>query len=97
MTKINKKIKQAAIKKLDIPQDVILNLPKVTVVGFSQLYIENYNELIKFTDNYLIINLENKKIKIVGDNLIIRTIVKEEIFIEGEIKEYYCLDKGDSH
>lgn len=97
MKRINKKIKEVAVKGLDIPRDVILNLPKVTMVGFSQLYIENYQELLRFTDEFLIIKLNNRSIKIVGEKLVIKTILKEEIFIEGVIKEFYYIDKGDSY
>ncbi len=96
LTKLGTKVKQISIKKLDLPSDVTLNLPRVTVVGFYQIYIENYHDVVKFTDKYLILGLENKYIKILGTDLKIRTILPEEIYIEGLIKRIDYINKEDN-
>ena len=35
-------IRQAVAEFLDIPKDLVLDLPKVTLVGRNELYIENH-------------------------------------------------------
>lgn len=96
LIKLVTKIKQNSIKRLDLPGDVILNLPRITVVGFYQIYIENYRDVVKFADKYLILDLENKYLKVVGTDLKIRTILREEIFIEGLIKRIDYIEKEDN-
>lgn len=95
MAKFAYKLKRISTKKLDLPVDVTLNLPKITMVGFNQIYIENYHEVVRFTEDHLLLYLENKYIKIAGTDLKIRSILPEEIFIEGLIKQIDYINKED--
>ena len=44
-----KNVKQKFSNYLDIPKDVILDLPKITVIGDIQLYVENHRGIIEYT------------------------------------------------
>lgn len=92
MEKWHNKIKSITANHLDLPKDVVLDLPRITVIGFYQLYIENYKSITKFTDKFLILKLSKNEIKIVGEKLVIRKIWAEEILIEGIIREIYFID-----
>ena len=50
-------IRQAMAEFLDIPRDLVLDLPKVTVVGRNELYIENHRGIIEYNLNRLRVNL----------------------------------------
>lgn len=87
MKKFSHKIRRYAQDYLDVPNDIAFDLPRITVIGFYQIYIENYKNVVQFTNEYLHLKLTNKEIKIVGERLVIRKIWTDEIFIEGLIKE----------
>ncbi|MGD9676812.1 MAG: sporulation protein YqfC [Vulcanibacillus sp.] len=95
MIRILSKFKSNFAKSIDLPVDVTLNLPRITIVGFNQIYIENYQEVVKFTEEYLLLNLKNKYLKIIGTDLKIRSIIPEDIYIEGLISQIDYLNKGD--
>lgn len=70
---------------LDMPQDVVYELPRMTMIGDRQLYIENHRGVIHFTDKQLRVQLDKGELEVTGSNLIIRTIWTDEIFVEGLI------------
>jgi sporulation protein YqfC len=72
---------------LDLPQDVIFDLPRVTMIGNMQLYIENHRGVLHFSDSYLKLALTHGNIEIYGKQLSIRAILAEEVFVEGFIDE----------
>ncbi len=79
-------MKQLTANQLDLPKDVIFDLPRVTMIASYQLYIENHRGVIQFTDEYLHMRLSKGELKIYGNNLVIRAILPEEVFVEGKIK-----------
>ncbi len=89
--KLRKKIKQLTVNHLDLPSDLILNMPRISVIGFNQIYIENFESVVQFNDKFLHIRVNRKEVKIVGEKLVIRQIWPDEIFIEGVIKEIHHL------
>jgi sporulation protein YqfC len=39
--------------KMDLPQDVMMDLPRITMIGQIHVYIENHRGLLVFTDKEL--------------------------------------------
>jgi len=85
--KIRQKFKHFAASKLDLPKDVIFDMPRITVIGSYQLYIENHRGVIQFDEHHLHLRLSKGEVKITGDQLVIRAILPEEVFIEGLIQD----------
>ena len=69
----------------ELPKEITLNLPKVTVVGDMQVRVENHKGIIEYNDAKIRINTKVGILVIVGDNLLIRNIIKEEVVIEGKV------------
>lgn len=82
----NKKLRQMTASILDLPQDVIIDLPRITMIGNLHLYIENHRGVMVFTDRMLQLRLSVGQLVIEGENLVIRTILPEEILVEGTIQ-----------
>ncbi len=72
---------------LDLPQDVVFDLPRVTMIGNMQLYVENHRGVLHFSETYLKLALTQGSMEIRGKQLSIRAILAEEVFIEGLIDE----------
>ena len=86
MKNLSKEIKETVSELLELPKDIILDLPRITLVGNLQLYIENHRGLIEYSNQRIRIYTKNGIIRIIGKNLVIKTVIKEEIIIVGLIE-----------
>ncbi len=80
-----KKIRETISDVFDLPKDIIMDISKVTMIGTSQVAIENHKGIIEYSEEQIRVNSGNGIIKVSGSNLNIKTILQEEIVIEGEI------------
>jgi sporulation protein YqfC len=85
-------IRQAMAEFLDIPKDLVLDLPKVTIVGRNELYIENHRGIIEYSLDRLRINLSRGFLEIEGSGLEIRALMADEMKISGEVRAIKYLD-----
>ena len=79
--------------KMELPADVMMDLPRVTMVGQLHIYIENHKGLLLFTDNELRLLLKQGQLLINGNSFVIKTILPEEILLEGKIEEVHYLNE----
>ena len=86
LKKLRKRLKQFTVKHLELPKDVIFDLPRITMIAAYQMYIENHRGVIQFTDEYLHLRLSKGELKIYGNRLVIRAILPEEVLVEGVIQ-----------
>lgn len=49
------------------------------------IYIYNYKEIVKFTDQFISLKLENMKVNIYGNDLLITKLERRELLIKGNI------------
>ncbi len=80
-----KRIQQQFANFLDIPKDVLLDLPKLVVIGNVQAIIENHKGILEYTDEVVRVNTGIGEYIISGSELSLRSILPEEIAIEGNI------------
>jgi len=78
-------LNQIAANMLDLPKDVVHDLPRITMIGNVQLYIENHHGVLHFSSELLKLQLSKGQMEVTGENLVIRAILTEEVFIEGLI------------
>ena len=72
---------------LELPKDVVLDLPKITIIGNIQLNISNHKGIIEYTQETLRINSNVGIVKISGNNMELKTILSEEIIVVGLIEK----------
>jgi len=85
-------IRQAMAEFLDIPKDLVLDLPKVTIVGRTELYIENHRGIIEYNLNRLRVNLSRGFLEIEGIDMEIRALMADEMKVTGEILTVKYMD-----
>lgn len=78
-------IRQKISDALDLPQDVILNVPKVILTGRMAAFIENHKGIIQYNSELVKINTSIGVVCIKGAGLLIKTIIADEITVEGKI------------
>lgn len=81
-------IKQKMTEFLELPKEIVLNLPKITIVGDSNLLIENYKGVVEYDSNRVRINTGIGVVKIIGQSLIIKEITSEDIMVDGVINSF---------
>ncbi|NMD42361.1 MAG: sporulation protein YqfC [Firmicutes bacterium] len=69
----------------ELPQEIILDLPRVTQVGNVQLYIENHRGVIAYDENEIRLSVKNGEIIIRGEKMQIKNLLEEELLIKGVI------------
>jgi sporulation protein YqfC len=79
--------------KMELPADVLTDLPRVTMVGQVHVYIENHKGLLAFSDTEIRILLKQGQLLIKGEELVIKVIMPEEIVLEGKIGQVLYLEE----
>lgn len=87
MRRLTRRFNQFTAKLLDLPQDVVMDLPRITMIGNMQLYIENHRGVLHFSSDHLRLALAKGSLEVRGKQLVIRAILSEEVFIEGVIED----------
>ncbi|MBS4215608.1 MULTISPECIES: sporulation protein YqfC [Neobacillus] len=85
--KWGQRIRNWMANKMDLPQDVLMDLPRITMIGQIHIYIENHRGLLAFTDKELRLLLKQGQLQIKGKSFVIKTILPEEILLEGKIDQ----------
>jgi len=70
---------------MQLPQDVMMDLPRITMIGQIHIYIENHRGLLTFSDREVRLLLKQGQLLIKGKSFVIKTILPEEILLEGKI------------
>ncbi len=79
-------IKSEISDALELPKEIMLDLPKVSLVGDLQVNIENHKGIIEYSPTQIRVSSNSGMLKIKGNKLYIKVIIKEEIVITGEIQ-----------
>lgn len=74
---------------LEIPIEVSTNTPKITLIGFGQLMIENYMGVIEYEEYLVKINTAIGIIIIEGNKMNLNQINENDVLIGGEISKIY--------
>ncbi len=70
---------------LEMPEEITTNKPKITLLGFEELVIENYKNILEYEEIFIKINTHIGAININGFNLKLIQMNKEDIMITGKI------------
>ncbi|MDN3018576.1 sporulation protein YqfC [Neobacillus drentensis] len=85
--KWGQKVRNWMAKKMDLPQDVMMDLPRITMIGQIHIYIENHRGLLAYTDKELRLLLKQGQLLIKGKSFVIKTFLPEEVLLEGKIDQ----------
>lgn len=76
--------KESIIEKLDLPKDVMLDLPKIEILGDREITIENHKGIALFERNMIKINTKTNPIEIKGQEFEIVFIGASTITVKGK-------------
>ena len=81
-----RKIAEKIDRMLEIPKEVYTNMPKLSIVGFEEMIIENYKSILEYEDYYVRVNTYIGILNINGFNLKLEKMTNDHIRITGSIE-----------
>ena len=78
--------KEVIAGKLELPRDILLNMPKITVTGDNEITIENHKGVILFEQNEVKINSNLGLISVYGGNFEILFMGGSTLTLSGKFK-----------
>jgi len=85
--KLHQRMRTWMTRYLALPSDVLLELPRITMIGQIHAYIENHKGLAVYSDTELRLKANKGYIQIKGSSFVLKTMLPEEILLEGTIEE----------
>jgi len=78
--------KETIAEKLDLPRDVVLNIPKIVITGDNEIIIENHKGVILFDEKEIKINSNVGVIDIYGSGFEILFMGGSTLTVRGKFK-----------
>ena len=82
---MKKRISESIADAWGVPKEVIMNIPKLTIAGASEIYIENHKGILSYTDTEIRVSTPMGIVRVFG--ISIDRIRLEDILISGQFKQ----------
>ncbi len=79
------KIKSKITNMFDLPKEIVMNLPLITITGSEEIAIENFKGVIEYTPERIRINTSCGVLKIMGRGLLLKQVTSENILVTGNV------------
>ena len=66
---------------LEMPEEIVTNKPRITILGFDELVIENYKNILEYDEIFIKVNTFIGAIDISGFNLKLIQMNKDDIMV----------------
>lgn len=73
-------------KFLELPREVVSDIPKITITGFDEILIENFKGILEYEDYFARINTSLGILNINGFNLKLNQMTDDDILVNGIIE-----------
>lgn len=84
--KRNNRFSSKIDKLLEVPREISSADPKITIIGFDEMLIENYKGILEYEDFFIKINTSLGNININGFNLGLEQVTEDDISVKGKIE-----------
>ncbi len=71
----------------DLPRDLVLNLPRIIIIGNTQFYVENHKGISEYSEGRIRIKITGGELCVSGLDLLVKNVYTDEILIEGKIDQ----------
>jgi len=79
------RIKGKIAGMLELPGDLVFDLPRITLIGTVEMTVENHRGLIEYSPERVVIGFGRGQITVKGLDLVIGRIVPDEVTLTGQI------------
>ena len=67
----------------ELPKEIVMDLPLITMIGSRELNIENYKSLVEYSDSLVRVSTNSGIFKIEGRKLTLKQLTSESVTITG--------------
>lgn len=85
MAEKSKKWRAALADLLELPRDIMLDLPRLTIIGAMQCTLENHRGIIEYSSESIKIAINGGEMIIKGRDLTISYLTGADLAVEGKI------------
>ena len=75
-------------KMLDLPKEIYSNTPKISILGFDEMVIENYKGILEYEEFFVRISTYIGIVNINGYNLKLENMTDDDIKVTGKIESF---------
>lgn len=86
MRKNKKKNNSRLNNILEFPEEISNNEPKITIIGFKKIMVENYKGILEYENFFVKLNTTIGVLNINGFNLSLNEMTDEDLIITGNIE-----------
>ena len=87
-------LRDRAVNASELPKEVVMGMPVLTITGQTELMIENYRGIIEYTDQHLRIRTKAGQIRITGKRLQVEYYTNDDMKVSGRISAIEYLTSG---
>ena len=69
---------------LEMPEEIMTNKPRITILGFEELVIENYKNILEYDEIFIKVNTFIGAVNISGINLKLIQMNQDDVMITRE-------------
>lgn len=89
MNSQNNKKRNQIVESLELPKDILLGLPLLSLTGNLELAVENHRGLLVYNSNEISIRTKSMRINMTGKNLSVYEYGKDLLVIRGRINHIW--------
>ena len=86
MKRKSKIVKSRINKILEVPDEVVMQVPKLTILKFEEVLIENYKGILEYQDFFIRIQTHIGIININGYQLSLEEMTIDDLVVKGKIE-----------
>ncbi|MBR2241100.1 MAG: YabP/YqfC family sporulation protein [Clostridia bacterium] len=86
MKRANKNLKSRINKVLEVPDEVAFKVPKLTILKFEEVLIENYKGILEYQDFFVRIQTHIGIVNINGFKLTLEEMTVDDLIVKGKIE-----------
>ena len=80
-------LRQFAARFFELPEDVLLDLPRLTLVGDLQLLVENHRGIRAFRPERIVIVTSKGELVVSGEGMMVGAVDREAVVVTGRIRQ----------
>lgn len=81
----SKNLKSNISGALDLPKEIILDIPLITILGNEQIDIENFKGILEYSEEKVRLNTSIGILKIEGKDIYIKEMSCEKVLVIGKL------------
>ena len=86
MKRKNKNVKTRLNRMLEVPDEVVMQVPKLTILKFEEVLIENYKGILEYQDFFIRIQTHIGIVNINGYQLSLEEMTVDDLVVKGKIE-----------